>query len=626
MLRLRVPRTAPASPAEERAYGSFRVLIVSASMGAGHDGAARALAAQLDAGGHQAVHKDFLTSGPLRIGSALRRGYEFELKHMPSAYDATYRLWYRVPWLCPLVAWLVTLLTRRRVLRWVRECRADVVVSTYPLSTLCLGRLRTTGRLQVPAVNFITDFGVHPLWVHRGIDLNLTVHDGPARVASARTGRAAIACGPVVSPAFDPANLPGRSVARERLGIPLDANAVLVVAGSWGVGDVESTWRAIVQDRRFTPVVVCGRDQRLLTQVSLLARESGSEAVVLGWTDEMPALMAACDALVENAGGLTSLEAMRAGLPVVSFHPIAGHGKENAAGMAAAGVSRFAPDSPGLSEALLEATQPGEQRSRQIALAHSMFRADAADLILGRAAAGRAAVPEAARNRRPALVATKVAATLTGITALAWAGLTSGVAVATEQGAGVAHPVAGSDDLVYVGVRINQAELSDRAVAGALKAMNVTAVIDDYTARADPSGARLLVTDGVNVENGGIGDTLGHNDSDGAPWSRARRDARAGAQLAQIIHVPVNVTIPGRRLTAWDLIACSAAHTSLVVPNHILDASRMATGLLIRLTGRRIYLVNGLNATPAQLLAYLAQLRMSLQAANLYTSPFASLG
>ncbi|MDE3206730.1 MAG: hypothetical protein KGQ66_21185, partial [Acidobacteriota bacterium] len=87
--------------------GPARVLIISASMGAGHDGAARSLAEQLTAAGHITEIRDFLRSGPLRIGSALRRGYEFELRHVPSAYDATYRLWYRVPWLCPLVAWLV---------------------------------------------------------------------------------------------------------------------------------------------------------------------------------------------------------------------------------------------------------------------------------------------------------------------------------------------------------------------------------------------------------------------------------------------------------------------------------------------------------------------------------------
>src|SRR6202034_2622569 len=118
----------------------------------------------------------FLDSGPLHIGAALRSGYEFELKHLPSAYEATYRMWYRVPWLCPVVAWLVTVLTRRRVVRWVRESGADVVVSTYPLATLCLGRLRVTRRLAIPAVNFITDFGVHPPLGPLGIDMNLAVH------------------------------------------------------------------------------------------------------------------------------------------------------------------------------------------------------------------------------------------------------------------------------------------------------------------------------------------------------------------------------------------------------------------------------------------------------------------
>ena len=44
----------------------------------------------------------------------------------------------------------------------------------------------------------------------------------------------------------------------------------------------------------------------------------------------MPALMAAADALVENAGGLTCMEAFAVGLPVITFQPIAGHGKDNA--------------------------------------------------------------------------------------------------------------------------------------------------------------------------------------------------------------------------------------------------------------------------------------------------------
>jgi processive 1,2-diacylglycerol beta-glucosyltransferase len=605
--------------------GRSKVLIISASMGAGHDGAARSLADQLRRDGADAEVRDFLGSGPLRIGSALRSGYEFELKHIPGAYDATYRLWYRVPWLCPAVAWLVTVLTRRRVLRWVQASGAAVVVSTYPLATLCLGRLRASGRLKVPAVNFITDFGVHPLWVHRGIDLNLAVHDSAAQMANARTGRPSVACGPVVSPSFAPGNLPDRASARASFGLAERDRAVLVVAGSWGVGDVEATWDAITADGRYTPVVVCGRDDQLLRQVRALAEGTSGGAVVLGWTDQMPALMAACDALVENAGGLTSLEAMRAGLPVVSFQPIAGHGRENTWRMHSAGVSTFAATDADLANALGVLTEPGPARDDQIGRGVSMFRSDPGELVMEVAA--NPPLPILA-HRRAVGVAVRVAASLAAVVSLGWAGLTSGVAMATEAGAGVAHPLHNRADVAYIGVRLDAQELSNPTVSSYLESLHLTAVVDNLTATADAAALRSLATRGVNIENGGVGDPQrahGH-DRDSLPWSRARLDARAGLRLELLIGKPVTITVPGRRVNAWDLIECGNAHTSLVVPNHILDVAKLwEEGGVIHLSPRRIYLVNGLGATPAQMVAYLQELSSSLSAAHLSASPLATL-
>jgi processive 1,2-diacylglycerol beta-glucosyltransferase len=604
-----------------------RVLVISASMGAGHDGAARELAARLRATGHHAEVRDFLDSGPLRIGAALRSGYEFELKHLPGAYEATYRLWYRVPWLCPLVAWLVTALTRRKVLRWVRESAAGVVVSTYPLATLCLGRLRATRRLGIPAVNFITDFGVHPLWVHRGIDLNLAVHQGPAEMAARRTGRPSVACGPVVSEAFDPDLLPDRTRARSGLGLAPTAQAVLVVAGSWGVGGLGATWHAITSDGRFTPVVVCGRDERLRRDVTALAERSEGDSIILGWTEDMPALMAGCDALVENAGGLTSLEAMRAGLPVVSFQPIAGHGRENTARMAAAGVSRLATDAHDLIDALGALTTPGPARSAQVNAGRAMFRASAAALTI--AAAGGATREPTRLRRRPAVYAGRGAAAVITIAALGWVALTSGVEVAAASvGAGVAHPAAGVSSAAYVGVRLNAVELADRTIWVALERMNLTAIVDRATAMTDPQAVRALAGLGVNVASGGRGDwsTGDGHDSDPALWTRARDDAQAGHALAQLVGTPVTVLVPGRRVNAWDLIECGAAHASLVVPNHVVAANRAAAEANpVHVTARHIYVINGLDATPVQLDAVLAQLSAGLELAHLSAVPLNAL-
>ena len=68
---------------------------------------------------------------------------------------------------------------------------------------------------------------------------------------------------------------------------------------------------AIVNVGGYHPVIICGNDTHL--KATLDTRGVGT---VLGWTDEMPALMGACDAMVENAGGLTANEAFAVGLPV----------------------------------------------------------------------------------------------------------------------------------------------------------------------------------------------------------------------------------------------------------------------------------------------------------------------
>ncbi len=600
------------------------MLVISASMGAGHDGAARELADRLASAGHHAEVRDFLDSGPLRLGAVLRSGYEFELKHVPSAYEATYRLWYRAPWLCPVVAWLVTALAGRRVRRWIRDSGASVVVSTYPLATLCLGRLRVTRRLAIPTVNFITDFGVHPLWVHRGVDVNLTVHKGPAEMAARRTGRPAVACGPVVANAFEPAALPSRDLARQALGLDGAERAVLVVAGSWGVGGLQATWRVLTTDRRFTPVVVCGRDERLRQEVTALAAGAPGNSVVIGWTDQMPALMAACDALVENAGGLTSLEAMRAGLPVVSFQPIAGHGRENTTRMAEAGVSRLAGDATELSQALEELTSTGRARTAQVQAGRAMFR-DSADRLTLEAALA----PLAPLRRPPAASVGRAVAAVVVAAGLAWTGLTTGVDVAAASvGAGVARPGDGADMVAYVGVRLNAPELADRTIAAELQRMHFTAVVDSATALSDPPALRALAATGVDVASGGRGDPPGSARHDGDPmlWTRARSDADAGQQLEQLIGAPVTVVVPGRRVNAWDLIECGREHSSLVIPDHVLDADDTALEAApLHVSDRRIYLINGLGATPARLGVVLDRFAAGLLLAQLSAEPLDAL-
>src|SRR5438270_7523307 len=348
-------------------------------MGAGHEGAARELARRVEARGGETVVVDFLDAFPAALARAWRSFYLFQLRTMPESYESTYQLFYRHPRLWGPFVRFERALSGARTLRWVERHRPDVVVSTYSFATLVVGQLREEGRITAPTVNFLTDFAVHPRAVHPAIDLNLAIHPVAAENARRQVAGRVLAPGPAVDPAFGPAaaGAAARASTRGWLGLPDDRPLVLIVAGSWGIGDIPGTVEPLVADGRFAVVTVCGHDDRL--RRDLEARGWGR---VLGWTDRMPELVAAADVVVENAGGLTSLEAFATGVPIVSYRPIPGHGRDNIASMRRAGVTTVPEGAHELVAAVERLARPGPDRSAQLAAAAAMFSADPVDPIL----------------------------------------------------------------------------------------------------------------------------------------------------------------------------------------------------------------------------------------------------
>ncbi len=347
-------------------------------MGAGHEGAAREIGRRLESRGYQSVVVDFLDAFPTALARAWETFYRFQLRYAPDSYESSYQLFYRYPRLWGPFVSFERALAGRRVLRWIEENDPHVIVSTYSFATLVLGQLRQEGRITVPTVNFLTDFGVHPRAVHPGVDLNLALHPVSAATARRLSGQATRVGGAAVSSDFAPSPR-RRAQGRVHLGVADYERLVLVVAGSWGVGDqLVDTVEALVRSGRFRVVTVCGSDRRL--QRELERRQSD---VVLGWTERMPELMAAADVVVENAGGLTSLEAFATGVPIVTFRPIPGHGRDNTAAMVSAGVTANPSNERELIDALVALTEPGPRREGQIAAAGEVFTSDPVDHILG---------------------------------------------------------------------------------------------------------------------------------------------------------------------------------------------------------------------------------------------------
>jgi UDP-N-acetylglucosamine:LPS N-acetylglucosamine transferase len=585
-----------------------RILIVSASMGAGHDGAARELKRRLEAEGHEARIVDFLDCCPFGIGWFIKWSYLLQLRFAPWSYDLTYRLWYKMPSSWGFIVRLDTFVAGRRRRRAITDADADAVVSTYPLSSLVLGNMRKKGWLRVPVVTFLTDFAVHPLWVHPHVDLHVATSPTAAKTAEERGGRDPRAPGPLVADRFRPAPVEERRAARRALGLAPDARAVLVVAGSWGVGDVPGTVDAIARVGGYHPVVVCGRDEQL--KVAMEARAVGT---VIGWTDEMPQLMAACDAMVENAGGLTANEAFAIGLPVVTFLPIAGHGKDNADGMAALGVTRYARDEHELAEALALATTPGPERDAQIDRARSLFAGDAKADVLEYAQlrdANQVLTPITV-PKTPRRLTTAAAALL-----LLYGGLTIGAQGVSALGVGLAQPPRDANGQVFVGVRLTAEQLRHRGVRDAVDRLEGTAIVDGQTARAASVGLRRLVASGVDLGNGGWGK--------GRPFRylRAQTDvAKSGDTIRALTGVKVREFVPERRIDAFDQMWGHRRGQKLVEPDAVFKPEQPP----VTLRERRVYVLDGRERDATAVEVALRELRARCRSERLSIVPLSQL-
>lgn len=321
-----------------------RVLILTASVGEGHDRPALHLADQLRAE-RPVVDADVVDCLPA-------------LGRTVTAIGATAPrlVFYRAQWLWDVGYWAFAGSTASRaltqrlllrlagpgLLRLLAEYRPDVVVSLYPTATEVLGELKRDGAFDIPLVAGITDLAAMHYWASPGADLHLATHPESIeeiRSVAGRDARVEIVSG-FVAPEFGVPVAPAE--ARARLGLPPAGKVVLVSGGGWGVGDMQGAVEEALAAQGVSQVVcLCGRNDEL---AAALARRFAADPRVRveGFTEVMADWLAAGDALVHSTGGLTVLEAIMRGCPAISYGWGRGHVRLNNAAFRRFGLAEVA--------------------------------------------------------------------------------------------------------------------------------------------------------------------------------------------------------------------------------------------------------------------------------------------
>lgn len=331
---------------------SLRVTICTASVGHGHTKAAEAVeqAVRLLEPSANVSIIDALDTAPQWFVRAYRDAYLSMIARLPSLagwlYESSDVIRNAGGAFSP--ARIATGLERRSMRRFTglpALVDADVVICTHFLCARVLSEARASGEFRAPMSVCVTDQHPHGVWMVPHADRIMVASEDAKAMAVAKgvPSSRLVATGIPVDLQFRA--LPDRDRARLVLGLPADRPIVLVCGGGLGLGSVEAAVRAFLDQDAIIPVhvvAVCGRNETLrrrLKAIEVSPSRACRSCTVLGFTKDMPLLMAASDIMVGKPGGLTTAEAAMARLPMVLLDPIPGQEERNATRLVGLGAA-----------------------------------------------------------------------------------------------------------------------------------------------------------------------------------------------------------------------------------------------------------------------------------------------
>lgn len=299
-----------------------KVLIITASIGAGHTRAANAIHAELLARGiTNTTVVDFLDNKD-RLSQLIKEAYFKLLAAFPHAYELIYQ-WSQQPRTGANLIDLTALLMKRKMQQLLTNHRPDLVIFTHPFPGCAAAYLRRTRQIYCPLVAVLTDFAAHRLWVHREIDAYFVANE---EMKAALVNLGISAAGVTVS---------GIPIARRFAGRQASPDAgrasLLIMGGGTGHGALEKALTSLAEvDRTLEINVVTGSNSRLRQQLQKASRHTHHRVSILGFTERIDELMAGATLLITKPGALSCSEALAVGLPMILINPIPGQEEENA--------------------------------------------------------------------------------------------------------------------------------------------------------------------------------------------------------------------------------------------------------------------------------------------------------
>jgi len=322
-----------------------RVLVLSASAGAGHLRAAEAIEKAIHSRGvaSEVQHLDVLKYTNKVFRHLYSKAYIDLVNSAPEVLGWLYDH-LDDPAKNDPIRLAFDRLNANPFIRFLERYQPDVAISTHFLPSGIISSLKAEDKVKVLNAVVVTDFDVHAMWLCTHVEQYFVameetkVHLRALGVPESLITISGIPIDPVFAESKD------KRAMRRKHGLDQDRFTILVSAGGFGVGPVGHLMQALAQlSHPARVVMVCGRNEALKAELAMTIKKFTRQSVVsftlLGFTNEMDELMAAADLYVGKPGGLTTSEALSKRLPMVVINPIPGQEERNSDHLLEQGVA-----------------------------------------------------------------------------------------------------------------------------------------------------------------------------------------------------------------------------------------------------------------------------------------------
>ncbi len=312
-----------------------KVLILSASVGAGHVSAANAIEKELI---NQNAAEEIKNIDVLEYTNPLFRrlygkAYIEMVNSMPEVlgwiYDSLDK-----PWQNERRRLALDRLNTQPFIKLIKREKPDIAICTHFLPAEIISWLRAKKKIDTKQAIVVTDFDAHAMWLahnfeHYFVALDETkAHLAKVGIPAEKITVSGIPIDPVFAEKKDKLEM------REKYGLDKDKLTIIVSAGGFGVGNIEHLLEALSELQTPSQIIaICGRNKKLKSKIDKLAIEKLNNERVkflpIGYTKQMDEYMSASDLIVGKPGGLTTSEALAKGLIFVIVNPIPGQEERN---------------------------------------------------------------------------------------------------------------------------------------------------------------------------------------------------------------------------------------------------------------------------------------------------------